>query len=76
MHGVYLGGLPKEHGEGRAEVRQEGEADSKGLVITPVTTMGTGGWISWETSRSHISEISQLRVRELGACTPPPASLW
>lgn len=50
MHGVHLGGVPKEPGEGRAEVRLEGEAESKGLVITPVTTMGTGGWISRGTS--------------------------
>lgn len=31
-------------------MRLEGEAESKGLVITPVTTMGTEGWISWGTS--------------------------
>lgn len=50
MHGAYLGGVPKEHREGRAEVRQEGEAEYKGLFITPVTNMGTRGWISWGTS--------------------------
>lgn len=47
-------------------MRWEGETERKGVVITPITTMGTGGCISWEESRSSISEISQMRVRVLG----------
>lgn len=73
MHGVYPGGIPRED---RAEVRMEEEAERKGLVITPATTVGTRSCITWAKSRSHISEISQQTMRELGACTPPPASHW
>lgn len=57
-------------------MRWEGEAERKGFIITPITTMGIGGCISWEKSRSYISEISQLRVRVLADCAPPPASHW